>query len=357
VLVRGDIQLATLDVLSDIGLLAIVSLCGEYTHAPRVSRASYPNMAKVRAVCNYPCVIAYSLHNCDKDIQDAVEWIKESDDSRPILTADDVTILENFKSLAMDFLGQKQPPADQQRLHVYTASGDLDVLACPKASASKNIGASGKNHFCDILVQDPDSVDPFNEYDNTTDLEALWNWPRHVGQPVKVVVHSSGDVVALWLNGKQVGRKLAGKFANNKAVFVTNFVSGKLEAISYFKGSEQSRTILATVADPKAIALSVNKKQIEVGEYAYIDITINDKNGCFIPFASRELRAEIIEGGEFIASQNTNPKGSPIATTPDSFYTYDGHALLAVKAITSGKLTVKVLGDGLNSGKILLRVK
>ena len=66
---------------------------------------------------------------------------------------------------------------------------------------------------------------------------------------------------------------------------------------------------------------------------------------------------EISEGGEFIAAQNADPKGTVVSTDPSSFYTYDGHALVAIRAKTSGKITVKALGSGLNSHRITVRVK
>jgi len=363
----GKMQEETLQVLNDLGLLCIVDICRNKTTAP-VSDATnaWLHVGAEDRLTNHPSFAAYSLinhhdnirrHFSDESVEDMAEWVKTFDSTRSILLPSDTDIIDCFKPLGMDFLGTKIKPQDHTKMPIYTTGGYIDVLGRVKVTACKNQTAIGKNPVCAILVQDPDSIDPIDENDNDTDTDALWNWPHNKGKPIKVVVHSTGDVVALWLNGKQIGRKLAGKYADNKAVFVTNFVAGKLEAISYFKGEEQCRSILETVDVPKAIKLSCDKNTIEIGEYAYIDVSIIDKAGRFIPFASKEIKVEVSQEGEFVAAQNADPKGGIIATSPESFYTFDGHALVAVKAAVSGKLMVKALGDGLNAGKISIKIK
>jgi len=284
----------------------------------------------------------------DKSIQ-AADVFEEADKNAHVMGA--------FLEYGSDFLGSAERV---ERIHgvepvYYNTEGDLDSTFNIKPAASIKEILLGKKTACCISVQDPDAVNP-DSPDNSTALEPLWNWPRHIGKPVKVVVHSVGEVVALFLDGKPVGRKLSGKFSNYTATFKTNFYPGKLEAVSFHKGAEQARTVLESVSSPKAIRLECDKKAMEVGEYTAIEIIIIDKDGRVVPYAARDIEVQIQEGGELVALANADPtRGSPV--TVSNIAVHDGRALALVRGIKEGKMIVKVVSDGLLSNKISIKVK
>jgi len=271
--------------------------------------------------------------------------------------------IKNIKELAvgMDYLGTELPPEDDALKPLYTTTGALDILANQKADArvAAITAIKGKGRamgICQILVQDPDSVNPENLKDNSTDTHPIWNWPLHIGKKVKIIVHASGDIIALNLNGKSIGRKLAGRPFGYKAIFVTEFAEGTLEAISFARGKKDATSTLSSVGGARAIVANCLNKNIKVGECAYIDIAIADQNGSIIEFATKGVQVTVSEEGEFVAGYSTDNKNGMISQ--DGFvYTNDGRALVAVKGMREGKVAVEITGEGLRKAKVNLFVK
>ena len=65
-----------------------------------------------------------------------------------------------------------------------------------------------------------------------------WTWKGHEGEKASVDVYSSGDEVELFLNGKSLGRKPAGKKSHYTATYEVAYESGTLKAIAYELGKE-----------------------------------------------------------------------------------------------------------------------
>lgn len=65
-----------------------------------------------------------------------------------------------------------------------------------------------------------------------------WTWKGHEGEKASVDVYSSGDEVELFLNGKSLGRKPAGKKSHYTATYEVAYESGTLKAIAYESGKE-----------------------------------------------------------------------------------------------------------------------
>lgn len=60
-----------------------------------------------------------------------------------------------------------------------------------------------------------------------------WTWKGHEGEKASVDVYSSGDEVELFLNGKSLGRKPAGKKSHYTATYEVAYESGTLKAIAW----------------------------------------------------------------------------------------------------------------------------
>ncbi len=266
-------------------------------------------------------------------------------------------VVGGFSECGADYLGSAELP-DREYSSVkpcICTKGDLDFTMRKKAIAYYKEIVLGKKNTSYMVVQDPDAQG-IDSSDNFSDTHALWNWPRHVAQQLKVIVYTSGDIVALFVGGKQVGRKLAGKFNNHMAVFKVNYYQGHIEAVSFHKGVECSRCSLHTATQPKAIKLDCQKKSIVKGDMTYIDINILDKEGRLVGFASRDVEVEVSGEGEFVASGNADNKNDR-STYSQTVAVHDGRAVAVVRGTETGKILVKVTGDGLNSNKISIKVK
>lgn len=233
-----------------------------------------------------------------------------------------------------------------------TSDADIDLTLSRKSRSFYREICMGRKNKSAIVVVDPDV-----ENDEGAP-KASWYWPRHLGRPVTVKVYTGGDVVALYLDGKLVGRKLAGKINKYVATFRINYYPGKLEAVSFRKGSEFCRTSIESVSSPKALRLECDSKNIVLSEsnMKFVEVAVTDKEGRKVPRAQRSVEVSVSGDGELFAMGNADP----YLTLPASVKTipvYEGKALMAIKATGEGKIVVKATGEGLLSAKITLKAK
>ena len=170
-------------------------------------------------------------------------------------------------------------------------------------------------------------------------------------------MYTSGDVVALYLDGRLIGRKLAGKVNRHIATFRVDYYPGTLEAVAYFKGVECARTTLKTASSPKVVKLNAYEKNLSVsrGDLGFVVIDVCDRDGALVPYAMRSLTATVT-GGELVSFINADPmlRKSAFDVCP----AYGGRALAVVKPDPAeNKVCVKITGDGLLSSKISFKIK
>lgn len=266
-------------------------------------------------------------------------------------------VVGGFTTYGADFNGscEKANGESGNTVACINTSGNLDFTLKKKSLSYYKQIVNGAKNCSFMVVQDPDAY-AVSASDNFSKTYPLWNWPRHVGQNVKVVVYTSGEIVALYQDGKQIGRKIAGKFNNHMAVFNVAYTPGKLEAVSFHKGVECARTMLETTMPPKAIKLETVKKTVLEGDTFYIDVRCVDKENKVVGYASRIIDVEIEGDGELIAAASADPYND-LSAARSSVALCDGYASLVLKATNSGKIFVKVGSEGLRVGKITIKVK
>lgn len=225
--------------------------------------------------------------------------------------------------------------------------GDLDALCDPKPQSVLKSIMLGNRNVAYITVLDPDTEEPVH----------MWNWPRYLGQAVTVKVYTSGDVVALYLDGRLIGRKLAGKINRHIATFKTDYYPGTLEAVSYYKGVECARATLKSASSPKTIRLSTPSKNLYLGrgDVGFVHVEVCDRDGNPVPYAMRTLTAAVT-GGELIGFINADPMLRK--SEADCCPAFEGKAMCAVKPDPSeDKMTVKITGEGLLASKVTFKIK
>lgn len=248
-------------------------------------------------------------------------------------------VIGDFCDCGIDYpLGSEMP--------FVTEHGDFDAILDEKpTSAYKRILLGGRN-IAYIAVVDPETDEPTH----------MWNWPRHLGQKVTVRVYTSGDVVALYLDGRLIGRRLAGRINKHIAEFETDYYPGTLEARCYYKGVECARSTLKSASSPKSIKLTAYDKSLSLarGDVGFVHIDVCDRDGNLVPYAMRQLTAQVT-GARLLGLVNADPELRK--NSFDSCPAYGGHALAVVQPTELGKAVVKITGDGLLSAKISFKVK
>ncbi|MBR3504275.1 MAG: DUF4982 domain-containing protein [Clostridia bacterium] len=164
-----------------------------------------------------------------------------------------------------------------------------------------------------------------------------WTWPGHEGAPVGVVVFSEAEEVALYLNGRLVGRQKAGEKTVPELplsfLFETVYEPGALEAVSFAAGREVSRAALATAGQPARVRLIPERTALAADgcSLAYVRVEIQDENDRVAPHAAIALNAAVSGAGSLMGFGSGNPITAENYTS-GRFTSYRGRALAVVRA-------------------------
>ncbi|MDE7395483.1 MAG: DUF4982 domain-containing protein, partial [Clostridiales bacterium] len=300
-------------------------------------RSDYPDRLIVGTAC-YPSRMFDAFEECEKNNN----------------------VIGEFVMLGADGIGYPYGCEDKEDGFVpsyISQCGDLDITYARKPLADYHSIVLGNRSVSAIAVSDPDEPQPDTANHAVKAVSKVWNWPHNLGKTLCVEVYSGGEVVALYRDGKLIGRKLAGKVNKHIATFKADYYPGKLEAVSFHKGRECSRTVLESVGSPRMVKLKCDKKSGNVGDLLFVEIEVADKEGRLVSFASREVEVLVSGAGKLVALGSADPA----AKTYESGITkvYEGKALAVIECTDGddGKIAVKAVSDGLLAGKIALRAK
>ena len=155
-----------------------------------------------------------------------------------------------------------------------------------------------------------------------------WTWKGHEGEKASVDVYSSGDEVELFLNGKSLGRKPAGKKSHYTATYEVAYESGTLKAIAYELGKEIGKYELVTADSVKRLkACRVTENERDV---AYVKVWLEDEHGVCNPQETqrRIIHAKVTGNGVLEGFGTANPSSEEdyFSDTVTTFYkTTTGH--------------------------------
>lgn len=160
-----------------------------------------------------------------------------------------------------------------------------------------------------------------------------WSWNGLNGKKAKVEVYSRAPVVALYVNGKRVGKK---KFKKNcKFDFKIKYYDGEITAVNLDKkGNELTRSSLKTAENNTVLSVIPEKKEVKAGEVCFVRLRFTDKNGVVKPMEHREITVSV-DGGELLALGNACPFNMTgyLGVKTDTYY---GEAMAVVKAGENG---------------------
>ena len=198
------------------------------------------------------------------------------------------------------------------------------------------------------------------------DVVHSWTWPAFENKPIVVEVYSIDDEVELFLNGKSLGRKEAGKANKYIATFDIKYEPGELKAVSYSGGKKISEDILNTAGKPFELRLTADKDIIKIPDdsntsvktdkLVYITAELFDKSGNLIPNANNLVFFTVCGEGELIAVGSANPKSEEMYVG-NLRRLYEGRALAVVRLNgNAGTITVNAMVNGLNSVNKIITV-
>lgn len=279
----------------------------------------------IRAIRNHPCVVAYAMPDDEPD---------KTFGQRIATYGLKPVVRLNGDAYYFDFLGREQ--TDKRR---YNAFGRYDVLGIEKP------GASARSDAPRIVVTPPGQA-PIS----------AWDFPDCIGQEVTVEVHTAGEVVSLLLDGKQIGRKLAGSVNGYKATFNVEYRPGVLEAVCFHRGFEQARVRLGETSAPKRLRLTPQTKFADSSGdgLAYFLLEVTDTYGNAIVQCDSNVSVQVT-GGELFAFDSGDPYGEK--ETDDTVKLYGGKALVVIRATEPGRTYVKATSEGLRTARKSVRNK
>jgi len=162
-----------------------------------------------------------------------------------------------------------------------------------------------------------------------------WNWAGSEGKPIKVMVATNADRVAVFLNGKPAGEKPVDKY--QMVTFDVPYESGTLEARASNGSKEEARFDVETTGAPAAIRLIPDRDKLngEGNDAQPVTVEIIDAKGRVVPTADLPVTFSVIGPATIIGLNN----GDPTNHEPEKgnqHSTYRGLAQIIVQSKLGG---------------------
>jgi len=201
-----------------------------------------------------------------------------------------------------------------------------------------------------------------------------WTWPGFEGKSIPVQVTTNADTVELFLNGKSLGAKhypadceqvvanarTGAMKPSLRLAWSVPYAPGELKAVGTRNGKVTATDIVTTTGAPARIVAVADRGVIGAGErdLSFIKVSILDKDGHVCPDAGPELQFSLSGAAATIAGLDD---GDP---TNHEFFqgarhkAFHGLALAILKSAqeTTGNVTLKITGDGLEPATVTVTV-
>ncbi|MDR2234468.1 MAG: DUF4982 domain-containing protein [Tannerella sp.] len=177
------------------------------------------------------------------------------------------------------------------------------------------------------------------------DIVFDWNWNGMERKPIAIDIYSSTNEVELFLNGRSLGRKPAGRENKNMASYLVPYEKGELKAIGYNANGTTVENVLHSSDDVDRIKVTSDRSLIKADgqDLCYVDIELLDQNGILNPKAENRLDFLVSGDASIVAVGNANPVSLESYTLP-------------TRKAWRGKCLV-IIRSGQNKGDVILTVK
>ncbi len=239
--------------------------------------------------------------------------------------------------------------------------GDINLIGYRRPISYLREIVYGLRHAPYIAVE---RVDKYGMQHSQTawmwkDNVASWTWPGYEGKPANVDVYSDADEVELFLNGKSLGRKPAGKAAGFTATYEMTYEPGELVAVSYTSGVESGRDVLKTAGVETVLTVDVENETLRANgeDLAFITVRLTDEAGEDKLFEKKVVTVSTEGAGTLQGFGNADPRG--IGSYDDTTWeTFDGYVMAVVRAGTeAGNINVSISAEGCETKNVTIKVR
>lgn len=185
-----------------------------------------------------------------------------------------------------------------------------------------------------------------------------WTWPGREGEVTPVHVFSSADEAELFVNGKSQGKLVRAPFAYRFRWDFVTYEPGEVRVVTWKNGKPWATATRRTTGAPAQLKLEADRGAIKGDgrDLSFLTASVRDKDGAIAPRANNRLRFTVEGPGEIVATDN----GDPTSFVPFPSHerpAFNGLALAIVRARpgSSGRITVRVEGDGLAPATVEVR--
>ncbi|MEM2945948.1 MAG: glycoside hydrolase family 2 TIM barrel-domain containing protein [Thermoproteota archaeon] len=279
-------------------------------------------------------------------------------------------VIGDFVWTAIDYLGEAgigrvRYEDDSSFLGQYpwhqAFCGDIDICGFKRPQSYYRDCVWGISKAPYIAVHKPENYGrkPRVSLWDWPEVVSSWTWPGYEGKPTIVDVYTTSHEVELFLNGRSLGRKPAGRANRHIASFQVVYEPGELVAVGYDKGVETSRSVLRTAGKPAGIRLKPDRSMLkaEFGDLSYVTVELVDAEGNICHNATNTVYFTVHGVGSIVAVGNSNPV-SEEKYVGNQRRVHEGRAMVVVRSSGEpGEIVLTASADGVPPASITIQVR
>lgn len=237
---------------------------------------------------------------------------------------------------------------------ITAGSGRIDLTGLPIGEAAYTQVALGQTAGPRIAVQPVCHTGRHSPSAwKLTNARESWSWSGCEGAKATVEVYARAAFVALYLNGRFIGKKRNN--ANCRVLFRLPYEDGELKAVACDEAGQPSgSTVLRTAGAATVLRVIPETPTVRPGGLCYLRLRYTDADGIVKPAVRGTLQVQAA-GGRLLAVGNACPYNARGYLT-DTADTYYGEAMAIVLADGSGPVTVSVR-DGKQAAEAVVPCK
>ena len=188
------------------------------------------------------------------------------------------------------------------------------------------------------------------------DGKETWNY--NTGDSIIVQGYSNCNEAALFVNGKNMGKKSVNDFDDHIIKWMIPYQPGTIKIIGYNYGKEVARHIINTNSSFAKIQVTANKIKMKADGYdaVHVEVRLTDANGNTITNKEEKIEYQIIGNAKLIGIDNGWEKNIQPSRAND-IITHDGKAMAVIQAGTKpGKIKIVVKAGNISSNEVWIDV-
>ena len=284
------------------------------------------------------------------------------------LVEENTAVIGDFVWAGWEYLGEagvavwvpgKRAGFSKPYPHILAGPGMFDLIGQPDITLRLAQAAWGVLNAPAIGVRplDRSGVPMVRSAWRVTDAVESWSWRGCEGRKAQIEVYSADDHIELFLNGRRIGRRKAGRRRGYVAKFTVPYEPGSLTAVSYRGGNEVSRTTLQSADGQMGLRLTTDTARVTAdgAELVFADLAIVGANGQVEMLGDEKVQLTVTGPGELLGFGTAAPAPTE-AFTGTLITTYRGRALAIVRPTgAAGAITITAHAQIAGSAEVVVQ--